>query len=189
MGRLNKKVNQRFPLYRILPNSDKGLSEIVSIVLILALVIVMVGIVWGVVNNLVKDKLSQTGSCFEVFGKVTLNSRYTCYNSTTNELQFSISIGDANVDEALVGISSAGTSTSFKITKKGSQIANLVTYPSRNTNVSLPTKNAGLTYLFNMSAAGLGPAESIRIAPAVGKDQCEVSDTIEEIDNCLALAP
>ena len=173
MGRLNKK----------------GLSEIVSIVLILALVIVMVGIVWGVVNNLVKDKLSQTGSCFEVFGKVTLNSRYTCYNSSSNELQFSINVGDVNIDEVIVGISSRGTSSSFRLDSKGTPVANVVAYPSRSTNVSLPAKNSGLTYLFNMNTAGLGAPESIRIAPAVGKDQCEVSDTIEEIDNCLALAP
>ena len=167
----------------------KGLSEVVSVVLILALVVALVGIVWSVVNGLVEDNLSKSG-CFETFGKVTINNDYTCYNSTSNELQFSISVGDINLDELLIGVSAAGTSASFKLNSGITQVANLVTYPDRSTNVKLPGKNSGLTYIFNMGAAGLsGPAESIRIAPVIGNDQCEVSDAIEEIDNCLSLAP
>jgi len=170
--------------------NNKGLSEIVSVVLILVLVMVMVGIVWGVVNSLVEDELSQTGSCFEIFGKVTLNDGYTCYNSSSKELMFSISVGDLSPDEVLVGVTSAGTSSTFKLNKMGTPVANVVTYPSRSINVSLPGKNAGLTYLFNMSKAGMSvPAESIRIAPIVGENQCEVSDAIEEVDNCLSLVP
>ena len=166
-----------------------GLSEIVSVVLILALVVVMVGIVWTVVNNLVQDNLSQSG-CFENLGKVTINNDYTCYNSSTNELQFSINVGNINLDEAIVGISAAGTSSSFRLYSIGTLVANVVNYPDRSPNVKLPGKNAGLTYIFNLGGAGLsGPAESIRIAPVVGTDQCEISDAIEEIDNCLALAP
>ncbi|MBS3086896.1 hypothetical protein J4422_04305 [Candidatus Pacearchaeota archaeon] len=167
----------------------KGLSEIVSVVLILALTVTLVGIVWAVVNNLVEDNLSKS-SCFETFGKISINNDYTCYNSSSNELQFSISVGDVNLDELLIGVSAAGTSASFRLTSGVTQVANLVAYPDRSTNVKLPGKNSGLTYLFNMGAAGLsGPAESIRIAPVIGNDQCEVSDAIEEIDNCLSLAP
>ena len=170
--------------------NKKGLSEVVSAVLILALVVVLVGIVWAVINNLVKDKLSETGSCFDTFGKVTINSRYTCYNSTSNEFQFSINVGDISLNEVLIGISASGTSTSLRLDNKGAVIPNLVNYPSRSTNITLPKKNAGLTYLFNMGGGGLsGAPDSIRIAPVIGNDQCEVSDALEKIDNCLALIP
>jgi FlaG/FlaF family flagellin (archaellin) len=168
--------------------NQKGLSDVVSIVLFLALVVVMVGIVWAVVNGLVKDKLSQAGSCFDISGKVTINGRYTCYNSTSNELQFSLSVGDINIDEILVGISASGTSVSFKINSGSSQVTNLFTYPGRSINVTLPKKNAGLTYILNMSGAGFqGVPDSMRIAPIVGEEQCETSDSVEEIDNCQLL--
>src|SRR3989344_7007422 len=97
----------------------KGLSEIVSVVLILALTVTLVGIVWAVVNNLVEDNLSKS-SCFETFGKISINNDFTCYNSSSNELQFSISIEDISLDAVLVAISAEGFSESFKITKEGS---------------------------------------------------------------------
>ena len=165
-----------------------GLSEVVSIVLFLALVVVMVGLVWMVVNNLVKDKLSSTGSCFDTAGKVSINSRYTCYNSSSNEFQFSISLGDLDVEEVLIGFSSVGTSESFTITNVNSTIENVVSYPSRNVNVTLPKKNGGLTYLFDMDAAGFsGTPDSIRIAPVIDGNQCETSDTLNQIDDCQSL--
>ncbi len=168
--------------------NKKGLSDVVSIVLFLALVVVMVGLVWTVVNGLVKNKLSQTGSCFDTSGKVEINGRYTCYNSSSKELQFSIIVGDINIDDLLVGISASGTSASLKISSASTQVDNLVSYPNRNANVSLPKKNAGLTYLFNMSAAGFsGAPDSMRIAPVIGTDQCETSDSLEQIDNCQSL--
>ena len=170
--------------------NKKALSEVVSTVLILALTIVLAGIVWAVVNGLVKEKVSETESCFNTFGKVTINSRYTCYNSSSNELQFSIDVGDISLNEVIVGISTSGTSLSFRLNSEGSQIANLVNYPTRSTNIKIPEKNAGLTYILDMDGAGLpGTPNSIRIAPVVGNDQCEVSDSLEEIDNCAAFIP
>ncbi|MEK6841939.1 MAG: archaellin/type IV pilin N-terminal domain-containing protein [Nanoarchaeota archaeon] len=169
--------------------NKKGLSEVVTVVLFLALAVVMVGVVWAVVNGLVKDKLSQAGSCFDTSGKIMINNRYTCYNSTSKELQLSLSLGDIDVEEILVGISGSGTSISFKLNNGNSQISNLVSYPSRNVNVTLPKKNAGLTYLFNMTGAGFsGSPDSIRIAPIIGTEQCEAADSIEEVDDCQALA-
>ena len=168
--------------------SDRGLSDVVSVVLFLTLTVVMIAIVWGVVNGLVKDRLSQADSCFDTSGKIAINDRYTCYNSSTKELQLSLSVGDIDVDEILVGISGSGTSISFRMNIGNSTIPNLVTYPGRSTNVTLPDKNAGLTYLFNMSAANFfGSPDSIRIAPVIGTEQCETADALEEVDDCQAL--
>ena len=172
----------------MISKNKKGLSEVVTVVLFLALAVVMVAVVWGVVNGLVKDRLSQAGSCFDTSGKITINDRYTCYNSTSKELQISVSIGDIDVSEVLFGISGSGTSISFRVNNGNSSVANLVTYPGRSANVTLPQKNAGLTYLFNMTGAGFsGAPDSIRIAPVVGTEQCETADTIEQVDNCQAL--
>lgn len=169
--------------------NKRGASEVVSIVLIIALVMVMTGIIWAVVSNLVDDNLEKTGTCFETFGKVNINNRYTCYNSSSKELQISLSLEDISLDGVLVGISASGSSVSFKLNNTGGPIPNLYNYPSRTTNITLPGKNAGKTYYFNMSAAGFGstPTKSIMIAPIIGKDQCDVSDSNEQVDNCLSL--
>lgn len=167
--------------------NKRGISGVITVVILIALVMTIAGIVWVVVNNLVKSELGSAESCFGIFGDVNLNSRYTCYNSS-QELQFSISIGDIDVDEALIGISGQGTSVSFKLSSQAGLVDNVVTYPDRLANVSLPSKNSGLTYIFDMAGAGFsGGPDSIEIAPIINDNQCGVSDSLAEIDNCASL--
>ena len=175
------QFNQKF---RKIENK-KGLSAIVATLILVALVMVIVAIVWSVVNNIVKGGVEESEACFGVFEKVSLNPRYTCYNSSSGEFRFSISIGDINVDEVLVGISAEGSSVTFKISKTASEINNLVMYPSESSNITLPSKNAGLTYVLNMSGAGFSEApDSISIAPVIKNIQCSESDSINEIESC-----
>jgi len=51
----NQKENQRFPSTRILPNSSKGLSAIVSTLIIILLVLVAAGIIWVVVRGIIQE--------------------------------------------------------------------------------------------------------------------------------------
>lgn len=167
----------------------KGVSDIIATVILIAIVMAVGALVWVIVNNFVKGETGSSKSCFGLFEKVNLENRYTCYNSSTGELQFSLSIGDVDVDEVLVGVSGAGTGVSFKIKKEASAVSNVVMYPNRNTTVMLPGKNAGLTYLFN-TTAGLGETpDLIQISPVVKGSQCEVSDSLSQIDNCAILVP
>ena len=165
----------------------RGISGVIVVVILIALVMTITGIVWAVVNNLVKEELGSAGSCFGIFGEVNLNSRYTCYNGS-QELLFSINIGDVDVDEALIGVSGQGTGVSFKLSSQAGPIDNVVTYPDRSANVRLPSKNSGFTYIFDMAGAGFsGTPDSISIAPIIKGNQCGVSDTIEKIESCASL--
>ena len=165
--------------------NKKGVATIVATIILIALVMVIVASVWAIVNNFVKGGLEESGACFGIFEEVSLNSRYTCYNSGSNESWFSISIGNIDVDEVLVGISADGTSVSFKISKTGSEIDNLVMYPTRSPSIILPSKNAGLTYIFNITGAGFSEAvNSISIAPIIRGTQCSISDSMHEIERC-----
>lgn len=167
--------------------NKKGVAPIVATMLLIVLVLVLVATIWVIVNNLVEDKLGESEACFGIFEKVNLNSRYTCYYSDSNKFQFSINIEDVDVDEILVGISAEGTSVNFKINKTGSEIANLVMYSTGDTNIILPSKNAGLTYVFNMTGAGFSEiADSITIAPIIKGTQCSASDSIYKIDRCTS---
>lgn len=168
--------------------SKRGLSGVVTAMILIALAIAMVAIIWLVIGNLVNDQLDSAGSCVDVFGKVSLNNRYTCYNSSSNELQFSISIGDIEPTSVIVGVSGEGSTTSVTINNVTGTVANLVTYPSRSTSIALPSKNGGLTYILDLTAAGFsGQPDSVSLIPIIGKNQCEVSDSINQIDNCELL--
>lgn len=166
-----------------LPKKKKALSEIIAVVIIILLVFVTTGIVWNVVNNLIKNKTQGAQSCFNVGfdQKITFNNDYTCYNSTSKEMQFSVNIGDVDLDEITVSISAGGSSKSFVLNKSISTINGLVSYPGRNTSIAMPGKNSGLTYI----ASGIYQSpEWIKIAPTVEGKQCEVTDTISEIYDC-----
>ena len=86
----------------------KGISGVITAVIMIALVLVAAVIVWVVVRNIVQGQLTGVESCFGVYGKVTINNRYTCYNSSSNKFQFSVNIGDIDVSAVLVSISGEG---------------------------------------------------------------------------------
>jgi len=163
--------------------NKNGLSGVVATVILILLVIVATTIVWTMVSNLIENKTSGVQSCFDVgfSDKVSFNQDYTCFDSENNEVQFSINIGDIEIEKVLVSISYAGTSKSFSITPEAQGFDDLVTYPSRGSSVTLPGKNSGLTYI----ATGISDAPDwIKIAPYVGEKQCGVSDTIYELEDC-----
>jgi flagellin-like protein len=164
--------------------NNKGLSGVVATVILIAIVIAAVAIVWGVVTNLVSERLEEAGSCFNIFGKVNLENAYTCWNGDDNEFQFSINIADLEVDSIIVSILGEGQTKSYEITNTAQNIDGLKNYDD-STSIKLPGKNGGLTYI----ATGItSRPDSIRISPVVGGNQCEVADTIENIDSCSLLA-
>jgi flagellin-like protein len=168
--------------------SKRGISGVVTAVIMIALVIAASSIVWTVVNNLVKNKLDEAGSCFDTFEKVTINSKYTCYSSSSNEFQFSIRVaGDIDLTSLLVSVSGQGESKSFKLTPEGLATDYLFTYPKREQPVYLPKKGDGRTYILNLDIAEMSRPESIQVAPLVGGKQCEVSDSLQQIDSCELL--
>jgi hypothetical protein len=164
--------------------NKKGLSAVVTTIILVALGIAAVSLVWITVNNLVVDKLGNTESCSNIFGKVELNRMYTCYNATSKKLQFSISIADARITEAVVSVSGGGTTKSYILTNDLQSISGLAPYSSDSGNVKLPEQNSGLTYI---STDFSSTPDSIRIAPVVDGNQCEVADSVLEIPACYTL--
>ena len=165
--------------------NKKGISAIIATVILIALTMAVVAIVWGVVTNLVSEQLEESGSCFNIFGKIELNSAYTCYNTSNNEFLFSVNIGDLDVDKIVVSVSGQGTTKSYTITNEEQAIAGLTRYPGGESNITLPEKNAGLTYISDEFAER---PDSIRVSPIIGETQCEVSDSIQPIESCSLLA-
>lgn len=164
----------------------KGLSGIVAALIMVLLVLIMIGAVWAIVNNIIKEQSDY--SCFGNYDKVTLNNQYTCYEFDEDTSQystiFSINVGDIDIDGIVVDLISEKDSESFTLKNNPQTISGLKNYGEAfEGDVKMPDKNAGLTY----NATNTGKIDSIRISPIIGEEQCAVADTINEIDNCLSI--
>jgi flagellin-like protein len=166
-------------------SNKKGLSEIIGTLIVIALVLLAAGIVWGVVNNILKDKIKSSTSCFGNFGKITLDKKYTCYDTSANpgKVRFSLNRGDVNVDNVLISITNGAETKSFKVNNNAQAVDGL-TYLNGTSIVSLPPKNGGITYAYLWTSDA---PKTVQIAPMIDGQQCEVSDSITEIDNCNLL--
>jgi hypothetical protein len=163
---------------------ERGLSTVIATVIMIVLVMAAIVMVWSAINNMIRNKTEGAQACFDVgfSEKVVINEDYTCYNSTDDMVQFSLSVADVDIDGVLVAISSAGNSKSYVITNTPQTITGLLNYPDGSTSIVLPSKNSGKTYL----ATGFSDeVDSIKIAPIVGDKQCEQSDEIHQIEDCM----
>jgi len=165
--------------------NKKAISGVIATVIMIALVLAAVAIVWGVVTNLVEEQLESSGNCFDIFGKVSINPSYTCYNTSDKKFLFSVSVGDINVDKIIVSVSGQGTTKSYTLTNDNQTISGLTRYPGGETNIIAPGNNSGLTYI---SSEFPSRPDSIRVSPVVGNTQCEVSDSLQVIESCALLA-
>ena len=171
--------------------NKSGLSAVVATLLLILLVITATVIVWNSISNLIRDKTEGAQTCFEVglSEKIRINEDYTCYNTTdalNKKVHFSIGLGEIEIESLLVSISSGGNSKSFTLTNIESSIPGLVNYPDGSTNIKLPPKNGGRTYV----AEGFSSNELdwIKIAPTIDGTFCDVADTVTQIDDCGILA-
>jgi hypothetical protein len=171
-----------------LDKNRKGLSTIVTTLLIVVLSLVAVGLVWGFVSNMIRNQIKTSESCYGNSDKVRINEQYTCYEVRSGEynLRVSLSIGDTSVDKVVVYVSSASAVKSYTITNTEGTVAGLLPIPylAGNVNVKLPGKNSGLTY---NATAFSSIIDSVEIAPIIGGTQCDVSASLSQIESCALL--
>ena len=170
-------------------NNKRGLSTVVITVIMIALVMVVTTIVWAVVNNLIKEEISSSESCFGILNKVTIGRQYSCYDAANDIVQFSINVGDIDVDEVLVSVSGNAGTKNPRISNDG-LVFNGLTYFDGTTepdgSVKLPRKNSGKTYKLSWGLV-LEP-DMIQVAPVVKGKQCESSDSLQNIESCSLLS-
>ncbi len=169
-------------------NNKKGLSGVVTALLLVLLSVVLVGIVWVAIQDMIKKELPEQ-ECINAFEKVTLDSGLTCYlggAGDTKEMQFSISVADMNVEKLLVTFGGT-TSGSVEIPGTSAVVANVRPYGGLYTDaIGIPGKNAGLTYAYNLTAGGFTQAPTyVKVTPFAGGEACPTSDQITEIDPCI----
>lgn len=161
--------------------NKRGLSGVIITLILIALTLVAALIVWGVVNNLLYEQINEAESCSSVFGKIEINNRYTCYNSSSDEVQFSVSVKDIELDSIVVSVFSSGASTSYTLSESAN--TDLSGYSGGTTTI--PGQNSGKTYL---ASGYTSEPDLIEIAPVINDNQCDTVDSLSDIDDCQSLA-
>jgi len=165
-------------------NKKKGVSGVITVVLLISLVLATVAIVWATMQNLVGERLEKATSCSGIFEKISLNKGYTCYNDSSKEMLVSIKVEDVEINKIMISISGGGDSKTIEIPDSSNY-----TKPYRGDypqEIYLPGKNAGKTYVLNLT--GLDFSEkptSVIIYPVVKGKKCPASDTILPIADCF----
>lgn len=169
--------------------SKKGLSAVITTILLIGIAIILIAVVWVAVRQLVDTSLDSSKSCFNVFDKVKINERYVCYNSTGNEVLFNIEIGNLDVEKVIVSFhvgGFGGVSKKYTLTNSVEEIDGLLNY-TRGSDIVLPGKNGGLTYIANDSIFS-EPPNSIELVPIINGEACGVTSSINNIINCNLFA-
>ena len=159
----------------------KGLSQVISTVVIIALTISLMASAWMIIDSFVKEKLSSAGACYDILEKVTLNEAYTCYNATSNKMMLSISRKDFDLDSLLVSVTGETSSKTFFLSEKNTSISDVSYYDAAPSEVTIPGKGSGKTYC--VDNINLRPIK-IEIAPKREGTQCNIVDTIGTILTC-----
>ncbi|MBU2612795.1 MAG: hypothetical protein KKB62_03685 [Nanoarchaeota archaeon] len=167
----------------------KGLSQVVSTVLLILLSVAFVGGIFYTVRTYVETGIESSDSCSNIIEKVNINSEYTCYDSSSNSVVVSIARSEISMDSLLVSIYSDedGNSKIFFLSNEQEEIEGVSNYDSGGAEVSmvsLPGNESGKTYC--VSGFPSAPTR-IEVAPKIGGVQCSVVDTVGEIKGCVNL--
>lgn len=161
--------------------NKKALSTVVNVTIMIAITIAAGAIVWGIVSNLVNERLNDASSCYGIQGKIFLNDEYTCYNATDQTLRFSISLTDVRPESILVSAQNDENSTVVVIPADEGIVENVVSYPGGASLISLPNEEAGKSY--TLSGVDTKPIK-IHISPKMNGKNCEIVDTITPVAFC-----
>ena len=161
----------------------KGISPVITTVLLILLSISAVVIIAGVIIPFIKDSLSGSKECFEVIGQLEIDTEsiYTCYDDSNNLVNLTIKRGVKEIDLEgfMIAISGGGTSETFEI--EGGEVGN-VEMLNGSSDIVIPKRGEERTYSITTTLSTLDYAE---IAPIMKSGTtCEPTDKAE-IEMCV----
>ncbi len=160
--------------------SKSGQSEVISTVLMILIVIVAVALVMAFVIPFVMKQTNKS-SCFDVIDKIeVVNGQYTCYNTSTNQMNVQIHLLDVGTKIKGFGVVLGGA------TSKSYQIINLtrvsgITMYNMSDTLYLPQDNGAETYRITTTQQ----PDSINVF-LIMKDgsNCQASNSLTSINTC-----
>jgi len=163
--------------------NNRGVSQIVGVAVLIGLTVALVAAVWGILNAFVLDRLDTAEACNQILDKVSFNNEYVCHNVTDggNYTLVSVNIADIDVDEILISVNYENENKVIRLTNQSRAIDGVTYYQSSLTEVSMPSKEGGRTYVVESNEK----PESIEVSPKIKGVQCDITDKIESIPNCI----
>ena len=158
----------------------KALSAIISTLILIIMVLVATTTVWIFVKKNVNGNLEQAKTCYDILGKIKLNSEYTCYDRVSQATHFSIEVGNITLDKLLVGLKTEDDSVVYTLTNQEQTIPGLKNYDNTD-QVKLPDKNSESTFI---STGLTTEPTTIEIAPIINNKNCDIIDSISDIGFC-----
>ena len=130
----------------------KGVSEVITTVLLIFITIVAIGLIAYALIPFVKNSLKNSSSCLGMEEKASIVSENSCYNlasqpSEQGTTSVRIRFGDINTTKIFIAVetNANGDTTSYDL-EEGKSYTNI----NNNAIVKLPTPNGGeRTYVFN----------------------------------------
>ncbi len=148
--------------------NKKGVSTIISVLVILMFVLVATAIVWKVVLPMIKNTTNRINACGpDILGKIEIDKVHTCYQeggaSSPNTLKVSIKVKDIETDKLIIFVSMDGKTKKFEETQQA---------------------NSGEVYTLDNNGEIISKPELIEVAPVIDGEQCDVVDSISNIPDC-----
>ncbi|MEK6895312.1 MAG: type IV pilin [Nanoarchaeota archaeon] len=172
----------------MLKKNSKGISNVLSTLLLIAIAVIAVAIVASFAINFVNDNLSNRDTCFNALDKVKLQSQYTC--NTSSKLFVGVETGDVKLDKLLISLSGGGSVKSIEI--NGSANNNyLIIYGNSTSKIVVPGANGGITYQIDIYNAGIPVGsnpykmtrvDSVSISPKFGTRVCDAVDQVQIVE-------
>lgn len=167
------------------------MSAVVTTVILVALSLAAVVMVWGVVQGIINDATRDIESCSDVFGKIEINKRFTCYNATSNELRLNMELSDIEVNKLIVSFTGQGGEGGSMELMDGLKKPYLREYSGNySEEVKLPQKYGKTTYVLNISDSN-APISSnpskIEVSAEIKGKNCGKLDDVYSIEYCSLL--
>lgn len=162
----------------------KGFSQVVSVVVLIALTVAAIATVLVVAKDYTSGELNSASACNDILDNVKINSDYTCFDSTTNSTIVSISRDQFAMDSLLVSISYRDSGKTFYLKNTKENISGVRYYSESGPlpgAVALPKNESGVIYCINETVSA---PDSIQIAPKRRGTQCSVADTFNNVPTC-----
>lgn len=171
--------------------NKKGISGVVSAVLLIGIAIGAVIVVGTFIMQMIETEKDEILSCSEIpyDGGIKIEGRYSCMNTSTDELRFNINLDDVKLSKIELYLIDGSGDTFKKIEMEDNKtFSNLKEYGSDyNEEISLPTSHGAKTYSFNNSENN-NDIEEIKIIPIyLGGEHCDTEKTLSNIKDCELL--
>lgn len=139
--------------------SKRGISDVITTVLIILITITAIGILGGFVISFTRTSLNEATRCVDIKNEITIIREGSCYQTLPEKItDVRIRFGKINVSQIYIVLDDEGNSRTE--TKSGDE---------------LPNPNGGIkTYTFTEINS-----TTVKVGAYVQDKQCEVSDSTE----------